>query len=103
MDGLLEELLRLEKAKHAALILIDAPAYDENVREQMRLLEVSKQQLAADVTRVETLFSLSQLISLNTRLLQNLMATSPFFESMGYTAAGVKPVLDAPSRVVVEA
>src|SRR5919198_530088 len=36
------ELLRLERAKHDALIVIDAPAYDLSVREQMRLLAASK-------------------------------------------------------------
>ena len=44
MDGLVEELMRLENAKHKALVLIDAPAYDATVREQMRLLAASKQQ-----------------------------------------------------------
>ena len=37
MDGLVEELLCLESAKHKALIEIDASAYDASVREQLRL------------------------------------------------------------------
>ena len=41
MDGLVEELLRFESAKHEALVLIDAAAYEASVREQMRLLAVA--------------------------------------------------------------
>ena len=92
MDGLVEELLRLEDAKHQALILIDAPAYDANVREQMRLLAASKH-AAISVTGVERLLALSQLITLNTRLLQNLISTTPLFGlgADGYTAKGALP------------
>jgi lipid A disaccharide synthetase len=36
MDGLVEELLRLESAKPEALVLIDAAAYEVSVREQVR-------------------------------------------------------------------
>jgi len=35
MDGLVEELLRLESAKHKALVEIDASAYDASVRAQL--------------------------------------------------------------------
>jgi len=38
MDGLVEELLRLESAKHKALVSIDAVAYEASVCEQMRLV-----------------------------------------------------------------
>jgi hypothetical protein len=91
MDGLVEQLLRLENAKHKALILIDAPSYDANVREQMRLVAESKSSIApatSPATSVEQLFALSQLITLNTRLLQNLLATTPLFREAGYTAKG---------------
>jgi hypothetical protein len=78
MDGLVEELLRLESAKHKALVLIDAPAYDANVREQVRLLAVSKRS-GGQATSVERLLALSQLITLNSRLLHNLRLTTPLF------------------------
>ena len=61
MDGLVEKLLRLEGAKHKALVEIDAFAYDASVRKQMRLLAIP------------------QLITLNTRLLQTLVSTTPWF------------------------
>ena len=78
MDGLVEELLRLESAKHQALVEIDATAYDANVRQQMRLLAVPRGS-ADKVASLERLLALSQLITLNTRLLQNLISTSPLF------------------------
>lgn len=78
MDGLVEKLLRLESAKHKALVLIDAPAYDASVREQMRLLGDSKRTTALD-SSVDQVLALSQLITLNTRLLQNLSSSNPLF------------------------
>ncbi len=69
MDGLVEKLLRLESAKHKALLEIDASAYDLHVQTQLRLPAVSKPS-ARKVTNVERLLALSQLITLNTRLLQ---------------------------------
>ena len=39
MDGILEELLRLEDAKHHALLNADEVAYDDYVCEQIRLLD----------------------------------------------------------------
>ena len=73
MDGLVEELLRLEDAKHKALVAIDASAYDDNVRKQMRLLSKSNATQAAKTADVDCLLALSQLITLNTRLLQHLV------------------------------
>jgi hypothetical protein len=103
MDGLVEELFRLESAKHRALVLIDAPAYEATVREQMRLLAEWKEP-NGKVSGVERLLALSQLITLNTRLLQNLMLTTPVFRLVGngYTDQGRVPVRDA-SRVSVKA
>src|SRR6266516_3371848 len=58
MDGLVEELLRLESAKHKALVEIDAPAYDANVRAQLRLVSASKKTLdkVANVERLLVVF-----------------------------------------------
>jgi hypothetical protein len=104
MDGLVEELLRLEGAKHEALVLIDAPAYDATVREQARLLGASRKSFSK-VTNVERLLALSQLITLNTRLLQNLLSTTPVFNISGsaYTAKGRVAGPPVSRRVSVEA
>src|SRR4051812_38606702 len=90
MDGLVEELLRLEDAKHKALVSIDAPAYDDNVRKQMLLLSSSRTAQAAPAADVDRLLALSQLITLNSRLLQNLVSTTPWFafSENSYTATG---------------
>ena len=103
MDGLVEELLRLESAKHKALVLIDASAYDANVHEQMRLLASSKGS-AAQVASVERLLALSQLITLNTRLLQNLVSTNPLFafSKNSYTAKGRVTTRATSRRVSIE-
>jgi len=104
MDGLVEELLRLESAKHEALILIDAPAYDTSVLEQMRLLSVCKD-TRKRVSNLDRLVTLSQLITLNTRLLQNLISTNPrfAFNQNGYTARGKMSAPVVSRRVSVQA
>jgi hypothetical protein len=104
MDGLVEELLRLESAKHEALVRIDAAAYETNVCEQMRLLSVCKD-TRKRVSNLERLLTLSQLITLNTRLLQNLISTNPrfAFNQNGYTAQGNMSAPVVSRRVSVEA
>jgi hypothetical protein len=104
MDTIVEELLRLENSKHTALILIDPAAYDATVREQMQLLADAKETVI-NVTNVERLLALSQLITLNTRLLNNLMATTPLFNVIGngYSANGRVFVPRVPRRMSVEA
>ena len=102
MDGLIEELLRLESEKHKALIEIDASAYEAHVQTQLRLLAASKKSTVT--TDVKRLLALSQLITLNTRLLQNLVSTCPLFafSKNGYTAKGCIN-LPGDRRVSVEA
>jgi len=104
MDGLVEELLRLETFKHQALIQIDAAAYEAGVREQIGLVAASKE-APGPVRNVDRLLSLSQLITLNTRLLQNLISTSPLFQMTGsaYTARGRAAAAPVKPRVFVEA
>ena len=104
MDGLVDELLRLESAKHQALVSIDAPAYDANVREQLRLLSTFRESLDK-VKSIEHLLALSQLIVLNTRLLHNLLSTAPSFpiDRNGYTAKGRVAQATVPGSVSVEA
>jgi hypothetical protein len=104
MDGLVNELLRLESAKHKALVEIDASAYDAHVQTQLRLLSISKNS-PDSVTNVERLLALSQLITLNTRLLHNLVSTSSLFafSKNGYTANGRISIPSTSRRVSVEA
>jgi len=109
MDGLVEELFRLEGLKLKALTLVDAPAYDATVREQLHLLAptcVGKGDRAepagTGAASVEHLLALSQLMRLNMRLLQNLLSTTVGTGS-GYTADGHISDPPAHSRVVVEA
>jgi hypothetical protein len=104
MDGLVAELLRLESAKHKALVEIDAPAYDSHVQTQLRLLSVSRNS-NDKTTNVERLLALSQLITLNTRLLHNLVSTCPLFafNKNGYTAKGRASLPAISRRVSVEA
>jgi hypothetical protein len=104
MDGLVEELLRLENAKHKALVSIDAPTYDASIREQLRLLDASKGSLTT-TGNVGELLTLSQLITVNTRLLENLLSTTPLVHLSAhyYTAEGRMSVEPTSGRVSVEA
>jgi hypothetical protein len=104
MDGLVAELLRLESAKHKALIEIDAPAYDDHVQSQLHLLSCSGHS-GDQAASLECLLSLSQLITLNTRLLHNLVSTSPLFafNKNGYTARGRVAMPAMSQRVSIEA
>jgi hypothetical protein len=90
----------LEGAKHKALVEIDASAYDTSVREQVRLLSASRTSTARQVSSVEQLLALSQLITLNTRLLQNLVSTTPWsaFNQNAYTAKGRVATASAADR-----
>ena len=76
MDGLVKELLRLESAKHQALVEIDEAAYDQNVRKQQSLISSLNGAPVTAASDVGPLLALSQLITLNTRLLQDLTSTA---------------------------
>jgi len=103
MAGVIEELTRLEQAKHDALVAVDASAYGASVSEQMRILGSSRQAISEAAT-VERLVGLSQLIALNGRLLQNLLSTTPLFDFSGnYTALGRMFAPDPSGRISVEA
>jgi hypothetical protein len=101
MDGLVEELFRLESLKLKALTLIEAPAYDTTVRDQLHLL-ASSEQSGAEAASSERLLALSQLMRLNTRLRRNLLSTT-LSTGSGYTADGHTSDPPAPGRVSVEA
>jgi hypothetical protein len=103
MDGIIEELFRLEQAKQDALISVDSSAYESGVHEQMRLLASSHDSVVTGES-VECVRALSRLIATNARLLQNLLSTTPLFDFRGnYTAGGRVPPEPLGGRVSVEA
>jgi hypothetical protein len=104
MNGIVEELLRLERAKQKALIEGDAPAYDEAVRAQLHALD-STPNLEADARLAsDELATLAKVIRLNAALFWNLMSVSPAFERSrsGYNARGTVETQVA-GRIQVEA
>jgi hypothetical protein len=90
MDGIITELLRLEGAKRSALIEGNAPAYDEHVRAQLRLLDSATDLESAARKSPKDLDALSKLLRLNTALFRNLVSTSSLFllNQIGYTSTG---------------
>lgn len=90
MQGIVQELLRLERAKQQALIRGDAPAYDESVREQLHVLNSSSCLEADARENPDQLKQLAIVVRRNIALFWNLMSISPVFEGSraGYTAQG---------------
>ena|SRR6187399_2876141 len=89
MDGILEELLRLESVKNRALIELDSDAYEESVEKQIGLINDPG---ISDAARsgADTLVAISRLNSFNTTLYENLLATAPWIlaASRSYTGQG---------------
>jgi hypothetical protein len=96
MDGILDELLRLEDAKHQALIGLDPARYDRSVREQTLLIDDSR--LAAEARQgADKLLAFSKLANLNTSLYKNLLTTMPWLVAQaGYTGTGILTGASAP-------
>jgi hypothetical protein len=103
MEGLVEKLLRLEGAKHKALVEINVSAYDASVRKQMRLLAVPRKNAFDEAGDVERLLALSQLITLNARLLQSLVSTTAWSDRAGHIAKRGNASVAGPRRESVEA
>jgi hypothetical protein len=76
MDGIIDELLRLEDAKHQALIGLDPATYDRSVREQTTLIEDGRFALEAR-NGADKLLAFSKLANLNTSLYRNFLTTIP--------------------------
>src|SRR4051812_36141462 len=89
MDGILEELLRLEGVKNRALIDLDPAAYEDSVQKQIGLINDPGISEAAR-TGKETLAAISKLSNFNTSLYENLLATAPWIlgASRNYTGQG---------------
>ena len=89
MDGILEELLRLEGVKNRALIDLDPAVYEDSVQKQIVLINDPGISQAARTGR-ETLAAISKLSNFNTTLYENLLATAPWIlaSSRSYTGQG---------------
>jgi len=103
MDGILDELLRLEDAKHHALIGLDSAMYDRSVREQAVLIEDSR--LSSEARKAsDKLLAFSKLASLNSNLYQNLLTTTPWLANpRAYTGSGRLSTTTAPRSFSAEA
>ena len=103
MDGILEELLRLEDAKHHALIQCDSAAYDECVRAQSTLVDDPRISSEARAS-ADKLLEFSKLARINISLYLNLISTSPGFASRGggYTVTGRIAETPVTRRVLAE-
>jgi len=89
MYGVLEELLRLEDAKHRALIALDSEVYEDSVQKQARLIDDPGISTAGR-TDSGKLLAFSKLANINTRLYENLLSTAPWIAvpSRSYTEQG---------------
>jgi hypothetical protein len=89
MDGILEELLRLEDAKHHALLALDPAVYEASVQKQSCLID-DPAIFAAAPTGLDTLLAFSKLARTNAILYENLLSTAPWIEvaCRSYTGTG---------------
>jgi hypothetical protein len=89
MDGILEELLRLEGLKNRALIDLTPEVYEDSVQKQICLINDPGISEAAH-SDTEKILALGRLTSLNTGLYENLLATAPWIPaaSPSYTGQG---------------
>jgi len=103
MDGIIDELLRLEDAKHHALIRLDPAIYDRAVREQTALLQDTR--LTAEARKgSDKLVAFSKLASLNSSLYQNLLTITPWVANpRAYTGNGQISMTTAPRSFSAEA
>jgi hypothetical protein len=104
MDGVLDELLRLEDVKHQALINLDPVNYHRSVQDQIALLEDSR--LSEEVAAgTEKLHNLSRLARINGILYLNLLSTAPWLDTLSraYGDNGQMTDSSVPGRFTVEA
>ena len=90
MEGIVQELLRLESAKNKALIAGNALDYEQSVRAQLHALDCTPGIDVESRLDPERLRALAKLIRQNIMLYWNLMSVSPVFEltRAAYTADG---------------
>jgi hypothetical protein len=104
MEGILQELVRLECAKQKALIEGNAPVYEDSVRAQLHALDSTSSLETVARRYPDCLHSLAKLMRQNMVLFWNLMSVSPAFElsRVGYTSEGAIET-QVGGRVQVEA
>ncbi len=104
MDGVIDELLRLEGAKHKALLEFDSSSYSESVKTQNRLLNGRSAWSGSPAGSAEKLAELSKLLRLNSALYHNLLSISPWIAlaSNGYTPAGKVASMSGANRFSAE-
>ena len=105
MDGVIDELLRLEDAKCKALIEFDSSAYSEYVESQNRLLNDTFLRNGVSRNSTGKLVELSKLLRLNSALYHNLLSISPWLAlaDASYTPAGQAATVCGPNRFAAEA
>ena len=79
MDGILEELLRLENVKHHALLTVNSEVYEDSVLQQNSLIDNSGFS-AEDRNDSADLLVFSKLARLNASLYANLLSTAPWVD-----------------------
>jgi len=89
MDGILEELLRLENVKHHALMTLNSEVYEDSVLQQNSLIDKPGFSYA-DRSGTAYLLAFSKLARLNTSLYENLLSTAPWVDmaQSGYSDQG---------------
>jgi hypothetical protein len=79
MDGILEELLRLENAKHHALLTLNSEVYEDSVQQQNSLID-NPGFSVSDRVGSGNLLAFSKLAGINTTLYENLLSTAPWMD-----------------------
>ena len=79
MDGILEELLRLENVKHHALLTVNSEVYEDSVLQQNSLIDNSGFS-AEDRNGSADLLAFSKLARLNASLYENLLSSAPWVD-----------------------
>lgn len=103
MDGILEELLRLESAKHQALLTLNSEVYEDSVQQQNSLID-NPGFSASDRAGSGNLLAFSKLAGINASLYENLLSTAPWLdmERSGYSGQGYRNDVPAAHGFSVE-
>src|SRR5438552_1022653 len=96
MDGILDELLRLEDAKHHALLTLNSNVYEDSVQKQSSLVE-NPGLSAADSAASGKLIAFANLAGLNTTLYENLLSTAPWIDGTRGRYTGQGYLTDPPA------
>jgi hypothetical protein len=100
MDGILDELLRLESAKREALVNCDSDSYETCVSAQVQLIDNPLVSSEAQ-NSLQKLREFSRLAGINAGLYLNLLSTAPWvaLSTAGYSESGDISEIATPRRV----